>query len=96
MAINNFIKSNVEPLGKTSAVVCPVCGGNVCMPLYRSYDLFNPIALFKQADTQLGIAVCPECAGAFTVDNKYIDTLMSGQTVFITQDDLKRAGTQQE
>ncbi len=92
MAIKNSIKNVTEPFGYTSIVECPECKNELNMPLFRNYDTFNPIAILKQEDKQLGIAVCPKCAAVYIVSERYIKALLAGQTVFVTHADLTRVG----
>lgn len=93
MAIKNrLFKNHMESVGNTGEVDCPSCGKRVLMPVFRNYDSFNLVGLIKNEKQQMGIAVCPECAGVFTVNPDYLDAVKAGQTVFLTADDLTKAG----
>lgn len=91
MAIKNPFDNRTESMGSTNEIACPSCGRQTCMRLFRNYDVINYIAFLKEKDTQLGIAVCPKCACAFTVNGRFIEALLAGQTVFLTPDDLMPA-----
>ena len=97
MAIKNrLFKNYTESLGATGEVVCPSCGKNVLMPVFRNYDSFNLIGIIKEENQQLGIAVCPECTTVFKVNPDYLDAVKAGQKVYLTADDLTKADSEEK
>lgn len=88
MAIKNMFYNSTDNLGLTNELVCPVCSSKGEMALFKNYDLVNVIAIIKQIDTQLNLAVCPHCASVFSVNENYVTAKQAGQTVFATPQDL--------
>lgn len=88
MAIHTINHVSAEDNGKTNKVVCPLCSKEVEMRLFTSRDL-SGLSYFLKKDSELNFAVCPNCAGTFSVSENYITERNNGTTCFIETKDLK-------
>lgn len=89
MAIKTFNRAFSKDNGSTNKVKCPNCAQEVEMRLFENIDV-SPLAYILGKDASEDFAVCPNCAGIFSVCENYIREYKNGTTCYITPEDLKK------
>lgn len=87
MAIRTINHVSAQDNGKTNKVVCPLCKKETEMRLFVSRDLTGLTYLLEK-ESELSFAVCPCCAGTFSVNPNYIAEREKGTTCFLETKDL--------
>ncbi len=86
MAIRSIENLKTLDLGETNAVCCPFCKKTAAMRLFENLDQ-SAVARFKKKRNE-SIAVCPQCAAVFCVNQNYVDLREQGTVCTMTPDDL--------
>lgn len=87
MAIRSFENLKTDDLGETNSVVCPLCGNDGPLRLFRNQDA-SALNLLLKKEAQ-GFAVCPKCSAVFSVNPNYIEQRSIGTYCTLDQNDLK-------
>ncbi len=88
MAIKTIENFKAKDEGFSDFVVCPKCEKYIAMRLFYLDDK-SKVSLLKGENTSQLIAVCPCCAGVFSVSDHYCEEKKKGTTVYMTESDLK-------
>ena len=71
MAIRSFDKISTKDEGNTENVLCKSCGETVSFRVFTTHD-FSPVALLKPDGKNLTLAVCPNCASIYSINENYL------------------------
>lgn len=86
MAIKSIENLKTEDLGESNVLLCPKCGKATVMRLFEAADASMVAHLLKKQP--LGLAVCPKCAAAFTVNPHYMTEKKNGTVCELEPHDL--------
>lgn len=87
MAIKSIENLKTNDLGDSNILLCPACGKATVLRLFEAVDASMVAHLLKKQP--LGIAVCPKCAAAFSVNPHYMAEKKIGTVCELEPQDLK-------